>query len=63
MTVPTAFSDACTARWFDFGRGPTVVRVEHPALPGRPVIGVVDPGFARNWLAGEGRRVYRGASR
>lgn len=50
MTIPAAFSDACTARWFDFGRGPTVVRVEHPALPGRPVIGVVDPGLPESGL-------------
>jgi len=42
--VPPAFVAACAVREFDFGRGPAVVRVEHPALPGRPILGIVEPG-------------------
>lgn len=50
MTVPDAFAQACTARWFDFGRGPVLVRVEHPEMPGRPVIGQVEPGLPESSL-------------
>lgn len=50
MGDPAAFADACTARWFDFGRGPTVVRVEHPEMPGRPIIGMAEPGLPESGL-------------
>lgn len=44
------FADACTVRWFDFGRGPTVVRVSHPEMPGRSLIGIVEPGLPESGL-------------
>jgi len=50
VIAPPAFVEAVSVRWFDFGRGPTVVRVDHPAMPGRPVIGVAEPGLPESGL-------------
>ena len=46
MSVPPEFAAAVAFRVFDFGpKGGLVVRSEHPALPGHPVLGLLEPGL------------------
>jgi hypothetical protein len=50
MTVPAVFADAVVYRVFDLGKGGLVVRTEHPALPGQPIIGLLEPGLPESAL-------------
>lgn len=44
-TVPDTFEAAVRFKLIDLGKGGAVLRSEHPELPGRPVLGLLDPGY------------------
>lgn len=50
MTVPAAFADGVRFTVFDLGKGGLVVRTEHDAVPGVPIIGLLEPGLPESAL-------------